>query len=54
MNKHTSVFPWQGVAVRKASGVWRVRGEVTARLRGAVPVHLPDDPYPFCYKEIPS
>ncbi|MDT7782434.1 MAG: L-tyrosine isonitrile synthase [Pseudonocardiales bacterium] len=52
VNKFTNVFPWQGVAVQKPNGQWRVRTELDAKLRGAIPVHLPNDPFPYYYREI--
>ncbi len=52
VNKFTNVFPWQGVAVLKPNGQWRVRTELDAKLRGAIPVHLPNDPFPYYYREL--
>ena len=51
VNKRTSLYPWHGVAVRKASGSWRLRTELDAMRQGALPVYTGGNPLPFYYQE---
>nr|WP_042193357.1 L-tyrosine/L-tryptophan isonitrile synthase family protein [Kibdelosporangium sp. MJ126-NF4]CEL20724.1 PvcA protein, related to known isonitrile synthases [Kibdelosporangium sp. MJ126-NF4]CTQ89637.1 PvcA protein, related to known isonitrile synthases [Kibdelosporangium sp. MJ126-NF4] len=52
VNRHTSMRPWHGVAVRKASGSWRLRYEIDALRQGYVPVYSTNDPTPFYYQAV--
>lgn len=51
VNRHTRVFPWQGVACKAEGGRWTVRYEFDAMRRGAVPVHIGGEMFPFYYDE---
>lgn len=53
VNRETRVFPWQGVAYRKADGQWRVRYEFEMMRERATPVHVrgDDDMFPFYYEQ---
>ncbi len=52
VNRESRVFPWQGVAFRKAGGQWRLKYEFEVRRNRAVPVHLrgEDEMFPFYYE----
>lgn len=49
VNRHTRVFPWQGVAYRKADGQWRVRYEFEMVRERATPVHVLGDDGMFAF-----
>lgn len=53
VNRETRVFPWQGVAYRKADGQWRIRYEFEMMREQATPVHVrgDDDMFPFYYEQ---
>lgn len=53
VNRETRVFPWQGVACRKADGQWRIRYEFEMVRERATPVHVrgDDDMFPFYYEQ---
>ncbi len=52
VNRQTRVFPWQGVAVHKASkDRWTVKYEFEAIRRRATPIHIKGELFPFYYEE---
>ncbi|MDQ6839486.1 MAG: isocyanide synthase family protein [Actinomycetota bacterium] len=52
VNRQTRVFPWQGVAVHKASNDrWTVKYESEAIRRRATPIHIKGELFPFYYEE---
>jgi hypothetical protein len=49
-NRKSGILPWSGVAFDKGVDNWRIRYEFDVQRRGARPVHLKGDQFPFFYE----